>query len=149
MIRRPPRSTRTDTLFPYTTLFRSALAAVHPCRSRHTHAPLHIVVKARRPRKARVVNRVGHPARLAQCGARAFLAQRAGIGGGRQAGVAGADALEMRWRIAGAARSGEHTAELQSTMRNSDDVIGLNKETPRDTESKTLRPPKNNHRQKH
>src|SRR3546814_5256365 len=31
MIRRPPRSTRTDTLFPYTTLFRSVLrlGAVH------------------------------------------------------------------------------------------------------------------------
>src|SRR3546814_3550653 len=28
MIRRPPRSTRTDTLFPYTTLFRSAGRAV-------------------------------------------------------------------------------------------------------------------------
>src|SRR3546814_4540711 len=28
MILRPPRSTRTDTLFPYTTLFRSRLAAV-------------------------------------------------------------------------------------------------------------------------
>src|SRR3546814_18195952 len=28
MIRLPPRSTRTDTLFPYTTLFRSALAAL-------------------------------------------------------------------------------------------------------------------------
>src|SRR3546814_20230350 len=27
MIRRPPRSTRTDTLFPYTTLFRSAVDA--------------------------------------------------------------------------------------------------------------------------
>src|SRR3546814_8153294 len=27
MIRRPPRSTRTDTLFPYTTLFRSCRAA--------------------------------------------------------------------------------------------------------------------------
>src|SRR3546814_9500785 len=27
MIRRPPRSTRTDTLFPYTTLFRSSKAA--------------------------------------------------------------------------------------------------------------------------
>src|SRR3546814_9986063 len=27
MIRRPPRSTRTDTLFPYTTLFRSPLDA--------------------------------------------------------------------------------------------------------------------------
>src|SRR3546814_11470643 len=29
MIRRPPRSTRTDTLFPYTTLFRSELEDVH------------------------------------------------------------------------------------------------------------------------
>src|SRR3546814_1157290 len=28
MIRRPPRSTRTDTLFPYTTLFRSAFGAM-------------------------------------------------------------------------------------------------------------------------
>src|SRR3546814_7427801 len=28
MLRRPPRSTRTDTLFPYTTLFRSAFAAL-------------------------------------------------------------------------------------------------------------------------
>src|SRR3546814_14762043 len=28
MIRRPPRSTRTDTLFPYTTLFRSARASI-------------------------------------------------------------------------------------------------------------------------
>src|SRR3546814_12754438 len=32
MIRRPPRSTRTDTLFPYTTLFRSIL--VDPCIGR-------------------------------------------------------------------------------------------------------------------
>src|SRR3546814_13128545 len=29
MIRRPPRSTRTDTLFPYTTLFRSNAAGNH------------------------------------------------------------------------------------------------------------------------
>src|SRR3546814_13415267 len=29
MIRRPPRSTRTDTLFPYTTLFRSHLDPAH------------------------------------------------------------------------------------------------------------------------
>src|SRR3546814_4089563 len=28
MVRRPPRSTRTDTLFPYTTLFRSQIAAL-------------------------------------------------------------------------------------------------------------------------
>src|SRR3546814_20651179 len=34
MLRRPPRSTRTDTLFPYTTLFRSGLAV----RPRHRDA---------------------------------------------------------------------------------------------------------------
>src|SRR3546814_5984261 len=38
MIRRPPRSTRTDTLFPYTTLFRSLsanrAASRHACMSR-------------------------------------------------------------------------------------------------------------------
>src|SRR3546814_3639606 len=33
MIRRPPRSTRTDTLFPYTTLFRS----LHLCASLFVH----------------------------------------------------------------------------------------------------------------
>src|SRR3546814_20263744 len=39
MIRRPPRSTRTDTLFPYTTLFRSVLAVVDPpAQRRRVHA---------------------------------------------------------------------------------------------------------------
>src|SRR3546814_4613240 len=33
MIRRPPRSTRTDTLFPYTTLFRSFTNSATPSRS--------------------------------------------------------------------------------------------------------------------
>src|SRR3546814_21063805 len=38
MIRRPPRSTRTDTLFPYTTLFRSFVRQCHsPCRSFRLH----------------------------------------------------------------------------------------------------------------
>src|SRR3546814_2579940 len=41
MIRRPPRSTRTDTLFPYTTLFRSE--------------------EERPPPLARAVRRFGHP----------------------------------------------------------------------------------------
>src|SRR3546814_15909643 len=51
MIRRPPRSTRTDTLFPYTTLFRSAA----PGRARAAHrgalrrAAGHRVVPGRRP----------------------------------------------------------------------------------------------------
>src|SRR3546814_2830937 len=43
MIRRPPRSTRTDTLFPYTTLFRSlsgwlgvmGFAALYPSPAKH------------------------------------------------------------------------------------------------------------------
>src|SRR3546814_2005607 len=47
-IRRPPRSTRTDTLFPYTTLFRSKglvypdleLAAREVTRTRHMAAPI-------------------------------------------------------------------------------------------------------------
>src|SRR3546814_8138983 len=34
MIRRPPRSTRTDTLFPYTTLFRSAVRNPADCMER-------------------------------------------------------------------------------------------------------------------
>src|SRR3546814_995013 len=37
MIRRPPRSTRTDTLFPYTTLFRSY--GCPPQRVQHSHSP--------------------------------------------------------------------------------------------------------------
>src|SRR3546814_3168738 len=39
MIRRPPRSTRTDTLFPYTTLFRSAVAASAPQSMEPSAAP--------------------------------------------------------------------------------------------------------------
>src|SRR3546814_961378 len=35
MIRRPPRSTRTDTLFPYTTLFRSCRLRLAPQRDGH------------------------------------------------------------------------------------------------------------------
>src|SRR3546814_10539460 len=50
MIRRPPRSTRTDTLFPYTTLFRSAQASAWKSRRR----------SRRRSRKALAV-RCGSP----------------------------------------------------------------------------------------
>src|SRR3546814_13060463 len=53
MIPRPPRSTQTDTLFPYTTLFRSRLAAEpHPLlavRAQHRHAPGDADVLPRRP----------------------------------------------------------------------------------------------------
>src|SRR3546814_15187879 len=43
MIRRPPRSTRTDTLFPYTTLFRS------PSRSRSPFPPVSAVQRVPAP----------------------------------------------------------------------------------------------------
>src|SRR3546814_6666936 len=36
VLRRPPRSTRTDTLFPFTTLFRSWSRSQHPGRIRTT-----------------------------------------------------------------------------------------------------------------
>src|SRR3546814_11038530 len=49
MIRRPPISTRTDTLFPYTTLFRSC---VH---QRQTYRRLRRTGRARRIRRARPV----------------------------------------------------------------------------------------------
>src|SRR3989441_13239280 len=53
MIRRPPRST----LFPYTTLFRSRLAAVHRKRFRQNQHPVESVEQAEGP---------GHPERQAR-----------------------------------------------------------------------------------
>src|SRR3546814_12888537 len=52
MLRRPPRSTRTDTLFPYTTLFRSPSAAavvtnVNASHRRRRHLRCATVVDAR------------------------------------------------------------------------------------------------------
>src|SRR3546814_10758291 len=98
MIRRPPRSTRTDTLFPYTTLFRS------------------------------------HPAG-------GLLAQRAlvDVFGQDRADRVGEDHFHVRGVLreaprqpahrarAAAARSEEHTSELQSLMRISYAVFCLKK----------------------
>src|SRR3546814_11722123 len=60
MIRRPPRSTRTDTLFPYTTLFRSrskaALAVVGSAARRHA-PPRRTFGRNRPARGARQANR--------------------------------------------------------------------------------------------
>src|SRR3546814_16932591 len=67
MIRRPPRSTRTDTLFPYTTLFRSR--GDQPGR-RHGDAP-------ERPRGDLRALAGGEEGREALCGeARVFLGSR-------------------------------------------------------------------------
>src|SRR3546814_4392264 len=48
MIRRPPRSTRTDTLFPYTTLFRSRAAREATDRKRRRTRVGHGVPKLNR-----------------------------------------------------------------------------------------------------
>src|SRR3546814_1671269 len=71
MVRRPPRSTRTDTLFPYTTLFRSLHArplwylplsvllylAAHDIWFYWTHRWMH------RPRPFRIAHAVHHASR--------------------------------------------------------------------------------------
>src|SRR3546814_3372930 len=55
MIRRPPRSTRTDTLFPYTTLFRSAGEAGAGSRQYHEPGqdPAGLAAAGERPRRRR------------------------------------------------------------------------------------------------
>src|SRR3546814_4289544 len=104
MIRRPPRSTRTDTLFPYTTLFRSLCRAHAPERSR----------PSRRPPK-----RHHHPARCsclqAHCHTFAFARLLPDIRRRR-----GPDRQRRT-------RSEEHTSELQSLMRISYAVFCLKK----------------------
>src|SRR3546814_2020297 len=60
MIRRPPRSTRTDTLFPYTTLFRSVAFAQH----RVHRAALDLAVA----RIGRVGNRIAQRLQLGDSG---------------------------------------------------------------------------------
>src|SRR3546814_5921177 len=100
MIRRPPRSTRTDTLFPYTTLFRSAgEAAAGPDR-----------------RGAPVVDRRG------LCPGPGALGVAAGTGRGGDAQIHGVARFRAR-----ASRSEEHTSELQSLMRISYAVFCLKK----------------------
>src|SRR3546814_9272503 len=99
MIRRPPRSTRTDTLFPYPTLFRSA--AEHDRADRHA------------------LRGFGHlrPGRALLCADR-----EAGIGmRGR------AVRRVIRASLPVGDRSEEHTSELQSLMRISYAVFCLKK----------------------
>src|SRR3546814_1884302 len=103
MIRRPPRSTRTDTLFPYTTLFRSAGARngyAYPLRRR--------IRPWDRPRSSALL----------------VLGVDGGVrGDGDRPGRRRRSARRHRWRL----RSEEHTSELQSLMRISYAVFCLKK----------------------
>src|SRR3546814_9408505 len=96
MIRRPPRSTRTDTLVPYTTLFRSLLGLDHFFAG-GTHAVLQ------------------HPAIGIQC-------EVADIGSverhGLRPGAIGSCTPDVDFPVdQRPVRSEEHTSELQSLMR--------------------------------
>src|SRR3546814_8228762 len=99
MKRRPPRSTRTDTLFPYTTLFRSG---------RHATDTI--------PRFGRAF--VGRGAPLLRPKDRALLPRQGNLSRPVRASRRGA---------AADARSEEHTSELQSLMRISYAVFCLKK----------------------
>src|SRR3546814_1165571 len=101
MIRRPPRSNRTDTLFPYTTLFRSPRRPKKPCATPASDAA---VVKGGSA-EGRVTGRAS------RCGPRRYGRRRErGCGRHRRNH-----------------RSEEHTSELQSLMRISYAVFCLNK----------------------
>src|SRR3546814_5929797 len=99
MIRRPPRSTRTDTLFPYTTLFRSLWSP------------------RRRAGPARI------PAGQECLDERRPAAARAG----REMTGAWLDPAQRTQRGIDNQRSEEHTSELQSLMRISYAVFCLKK----------------------
>src|SRR3546814_9882824 len=102
MLLRPPRSTRTDTLFPYTTLFLSYAAARHGgCPRRPPQA------EARRPPPVR-----------------RRIARRNDFGGGDDGRASG---IGTRCRRTDD-RSEEHTSELQSLMRISYAVFCLKKQ---------------------
>src|SRR3546814_9217786 len=125
MIRRPPRSTRTDTLFPYTTLFRS------PCEARP---------KFQRAARKAVRPAVGeqHPGpRLPLARAKGGLEPRPFLVAAAQpqiqlldrrlAGITGVEGVCSRRCRHDRRRSEEHTSELQSLMRNSYAVFCLKK----------------------
>src|SRR3546814_2892252 len=130
MTRRPPKSTRTVTLFPYTTLFRSH----HPLAActQHDAQPARRLGRRLRSRRAKGTARradraVARARRLVggdRDGTGAGVDRRAAVArrrAGPACGRAGADL----WPAA--ARSEEHTSELQSLMRISYAVFCLKK----------------------
>src|SRR3546814_3277272 len=117
MIRRPPRSTRTDTLFPYTTLFRSAVFEAPAIVARLDD--IAVVGDA-------VEQRRGHLG-IAEDGGP--LAERE-VRGDDDAGALIKLADEVEQQLPSrACGSEEHTSELQSLMRISYAVFCLKKTT--------------------
>src|SRR3546814_1222982 len=124
MLLRPPRSTRTDTLFPFPTLFRSALAGVDYARPLAADLELRLVTLLRADVHA------GRDIAKLLDGLDALSVQRvAGQRGDRQRHflrgfLAPAGDHD---NVAERGRSEEHTSELQSLMRISYAVFCLKK----------------------
>src|SRR3546814_3924777 len=137
MIRRPPRSTRTDTLFPYTTLFRSRGTAAVPCPAWNVDRD--DPAQPGRPQHRRESRCAGASAR--DNAHWAPVRQRAAHWRSRH----GASQLfrqartTVRPSVEGRYRSEEHTSELQSLMRISYAVFCLTKKKRENTnlENKT------------
>src|SRR3546814_1934463 len=118
MIRRPPRSTRTDTLFPYTTLFRSysrvtACVVLEPADRQITLEPLLRLLQRRSDLPSPLKSS------LADCATGTTVA--------RNVAMIGITWFRLR------TRSEEHTSELQSLMRNSYAVFCLKKKKNNNT----------------
>src|SRR3546814_2911913 len=135
MIRRPPISTRTDTLFPYTTLFRSIQMFMRQTQSVDAWqlydalSQPHAQLGGRAPIEAVTYANMQKIVRLV----RATLAEDADVSGlNRESQRQGEGKLEhiLSERTADATqsrRSEEHTSELQSLMRISYAVFCLKK----------------------
>src|SRR3546814_8116743 len=108
MIRRPPRSTRTDTLFPYTTLFRSHEIFGREGNDLHCSVPISVVTAA-----------LGGELEVPTLEGKIEVDVPEGSQSGKQ----------FRLRGRGVRRSEEHTSELQSLMRISYAVFCLKKKT--------------------
>src|SRR3546814_2507800 len=108
MIRRPPRSTRTDTRFPYTTLFRSDVAAAKARVEAALDAGITLFDTAD----------IYGPDNGEPFGASELLLSRVL-----------AEDRSLRGRMVLATRSEEHTSELQSLMRISYAVFCLKTKT--------------------
>src|SRR3546814_10285043 len=108
MIRLPPRSTRTDTLFPYTTLFRSEIL-----RSLSGHVPLQTILLEQPPHSPIhwCLTPVCRPPPRCRANGKSGCCRRW---------------LSHREVLPGV-RSEEHTSELQSLMRISYAVFCLKK----------------------
>src|SRR3546814_10076383 len=123
MIRRPPRSTRTDTLFPYTTLFRSGRGAGTAGRGL---AP-GVSADSPSPGLPGAWRRVAVNRKPTHDLARYDMAPAERDFGYRRRVSFHDGLIELKRSFAGKRRSEEHTSELQSLMRNSYAVFCLTK----------------------